>query len=546
MKIWKSAACLMVMLLAFASCADGGSKEQLPELSILENEVRFESAGGSQTITLKANDSWSFSKGVSWVTLSQISGGASTDGVTLTLVASVNTGYEREGEMSFKCGTKTASVKVYQAGAGSSTDEIITPDPEKWYIFRKAKTIQDGKSYLIFAKNKVAVPHASTISYGYVKATGVVDDKDHITTQGRNAFLMTEEGGGYVIRQIADNRVLFLKDDHNSFQVDANAPASGHVWDVKVNAAGEFVFTNKEKNKTIQFDTEYGTFAAYPDVRGTYPVLYECVSETVSPEGPVINGTPKWLELPETKDNDGLDFYYQTQITAGKSIRSWSYDYDAKAYLSHWVAYPLNKALIGSGKRTDQWALDPKVPASKQPVLYTTFKTNDGKKYDRGHQIPSADRLDYDANVKTFYFTNMTPQHPDLNQASWADLETRVREWSNSFDTLYVVTGCSIKGSTLYAIDNDGKQVTVPTGYYKALLGYKKSGSVGNSSQNGGYIGCAFWFDHEPYSGDFMKKAISISELEEKVGVNFFVNLPSVIDAEKAKNVEQTRDSWWK
>jgi hypothetical protein len=43
-----------------------------------------------------------------------------------------------------------------------------------------------------------------------------------------------------------------------------------------------------------------------------------------------------------------------------------------------------------------------------------------------------------------------------------------------------------------------------------------------------------------------MKKAISISELEEKVGVNFFVNLPSVIDTEKAKNVEQTKDSWWK
>ena len=43
-----------------------------------------------------------------------------------------------------------------------------------------------------------------------------------------------------------------------------------------------------------------------------------------------------------------------------------------------------------------------------------------------------------------------------------------------------------------------------------------------------------------------MTKAISISELEEKTGVNFFVNLPSQIDAAKAKTVEETKDSWWK
>ena len=315
---------------------------------------------------------------------------------------------------------------------------------------------------------------------------------------------------------------------------------------MKLSSDGEFIFTNKEKNKIIQFDSSYGTYAAYPTVTGVYPCLYECISETVAPVDPTLKGMPKWLELPETKDDDGLDFYTHDQITDGKTIRSWSFDYDSKALLSHWIAYPLNKKLKGSGSRSDQWGLDPKVPASKQPVLYTTYKSNNGKKYDRGHQLPSADRLDYDANVKTFYFTNMTPQLSGLNQASWANLETRVREWSESFDTLYVVTGCSVKGSTEVAYDNDGKAVTVPTGYYKALLGYKKSGSVGNSSQNGGYIGCAFWFDHVDYAGDFMTKAMSISELEEKTGVNFFVNLPAATDAAKAKAIEENRDSWWK
>lgn len=545
MKIWKLAACLILMLMALSSCGESGSKDVLPEITIMQDEVRFESAGGSQTITLKANDSWSFAKGVAWVTLSQISGGATKDGVTLTLVAGLNTGYERQGEMTFKCGSRTASVKVYQAGAGSSSEEIIEPEADNWYIFRKAKAIQSGKSYLFFANNKIAVPHASTINYGYLKTTGVVDNNDHITTQGRNAFKITEEDGGYVIRQVSDDRVLYMMDNHNSFQVGTK-PSTGHVWDVKLSSDGEFIFTNKEKNKIIQFDSSYGTYAAYPTVTGVYPCLYECISETAAPVDPTLKGMPKWLELPETKDDDGLDFYTHDQITDGKTIRSWSFDYDSKALLSHWIAYPLNKKLKGSGSRSDQWGLDPKVPASKQPVLYTTYKSNNGKKYDRGHQLPSADRLDYDANVKTFYFTNMTPQLSGLNQASWANLETRVREWSESFDTLYVVTGCSVKGSTEVAYDNDGKAVTVPTGYYKALLGYKKSGSVGNSSQNGGYIGCAFWFDHVDYAGDFMTKAMSISELEEKTGVNFFVNLPAATDAAKAKAIEENRDSWWK
>ena len=545
MKIWKLAACLILMLMALSSCGESGSKDVLPEITIMQDEVRFESAGGSQTITLKANDSWSFAKGVAWVTLSQISGGATKDGVTLTLVAGLNTGYERQGEMTFKCGSRTASVKVYQAGAGSSSEEIIEPESDNWYIFRKAKAIQSGKSYLFFANNKIAVPHASTINYGYLMTTGVVDNNDHITTQGRNAFKITEEDGGYVIRQVSDDRVLYMMDDYESFQVGTK-PSTGHVWDVKLSSDGEFIFTNKEKNKIIQFDSSYGTYAAYPTVTGVYPCLYECISETVAPVDPTLKGMPKWLELPETKDDDGLDFYTHDQITDGKTIRSWSFDYDSKALLSHWIAYPLNKKLKGNGSRSDQWGLDPKVPASKQPVLYTTYKSNNGKKYDRGHQIPSADRLDYDANVKTFYFTNMTPQLSGLNQASWANLETRVREWSESFDTLYVVTGCSVKGSTEVAYDNDGKAVTVPTGYYKALLGYKKSGSVGNSSQNGGYIGCAFWFDHVDYAGDFMTKAMSISELEEKTGVNFFVNLPAATDAAKAKAIEENRDSWWK
>lgn len=255
---------------------------------------------------------------------------------------------------------------------------------------------------------------------------------------------------------------------------------------------------------------------------------------------------PQWLELPAVKDDDGLDFYWHDQVIGGKTMRSWSFDYDPEALVSHWVAYPLNKTLIGSGSRTDEWGLDPKVPKDRQPVLYRGFKTQTDTRYDRGHQLPSADRYNHDANVQTFYFTNMTPQRNDFNGHAWADLEAKVRDWARSMDTLYVVTGCTVDDVTEYALDNEGKEVAVPTGYYKALLGYKKDGTIGITASTGGYTACAFWYDHKPYSGDVMNQSMTVAELEEKTGIDFFVNLPARTDAETAEKVETTKDSWWK
>ena len=264
--------------------------------------------------------------------------------------------------------------------------------------------------------------------------------------------------------------------------------------------------------------------------------------------GPVLkeNKATGWLELPAIKDGDGLYFYWHDHVVGGKTMRSWSFDYDPVAMVSHWVAYPLNKGLIGSGSRTDEWGLDPKIPEEYQPVLYKGFKSPTDTRYDRGHQLPSADRYNHDANVQTFYFTNMTPQRHDFNGFAWADLEGKVRDWSRSMDTLYVVTGCVVDGASDFAYDNENKEVTVPVAYYKALLGYKKDGTLGITAQTGGFTACAFWYDHKPYSGNVMDQSMTIAELEEKTGVDFFVNLPSQIDDAKAKAVEQTKDSWWK
>lgn len=244
----------------------------------------------------------------------------------------------------------------------------------------------------------------------------------------------------------------------------------------------------------------------------------------------------EWLELPATDDGN-LYFITHDMERGGKTVRNYSYYYSPDDRLAVWVAYPLNRGLIGSGGRTDEWGYDPKVPARYQPVL---FRGYDGG-YDRGHQLPSADRYGSGINETTFYFTNMTPQLGSLNQKKWADLETQIRNWSYSLDTLYVVTGADIRGAKDVAYDNNGAACTVPEGYFKALLGYKKGGSIGT----GGYVGIAFYFEHRSYNNDIMNQSMTIDELENRLGYDFFVNLPRKIGEEWAAKVESDVDDWW-
>jgi endonuclease G len=141
----------------------------------------------------------------------------------------------------------------------------------------------------------------------------------------------------------------------------------------------------------------------------------------------------------------------------------------------------------------------------------------------------------------------MTPQIQDnFNGGIWAGLESQVRTWAKNSDTLYVVTGCVTEGSTYYALDNNGKKVTVPTGYYKAVLRYSKSTTLGFS----GYMACAVYLDHKEYSAGTVSSSysMSIDDLEKKLGLDLFVNLPDAIgqaNADKVEAQEPSTVSWW-
>ena len=262
----------------------------------------------------------------------------------------------------------------------------------------------------------------------------------------------------------------------------------------------------------------------------------------VTPDSP-SSSSGGWLELPAIQTGTGLKFI--THKFSSRSIRSFSYQWSTSDQVALWVAYPLNKGLIGSGSRTEAWQYDPKLTSAEQPTLASAYKGG----YDRGHQLPSADRLTNGDNQMTFYYTNMTPQMNAFNGGIWATAESKVRGWSSSSDTLYVVTGCIVKGSTKKAYDNNGKAVTVPVAYYKAVLRYAKNSTLGYN----GYMALGMYFEHKSYSQSSISKTdtgivMSIDALETKIGIDLFPNLIAAVGqttADKVEAEDPTKVSYW-
>lgn len=246
-----------------------------------------------------------------------------------------------------------------------------------------------------------------------------------------------------------------------------------------------------------------------------------------------------WLELPETKEGDGLEWGCHHFNHNGVTKRNYSFYYSYDDFVSLWVAYPLNSSLKGSGSRPkpEPWAYDKLLPYDKQ---INASGGIDG--YNRGHQLPSADRYSGDSNPQTYYSTNITPQLGNFNQHIWLNVENTVRNWApdSKDDTLYVVTGCTVAGSTTKATDRSGNSITVPTAYWKACL---------KNTSSSGWTACGIWLEHINTSASTItrKDLFSIDALEAKIGIDLFVNLPAKIgdsQAEKVESLAPTEKAW--
>jgi endonuclease G len=150
--------------------------------------------------------------------------------------------------------------------------------------------------------------------------------------------------------------------------------------------------------------------------------------------------------------------YSQTVVLKHKTYTS---TYDTVKNYPVLVEYWLTKNMLLCTTRIPRGtAFKPDPLLKKQTNLQSSY---DGSGYDRGHNMNAEDnRCDKQGMDESFYFSNMTPQIPQLNRGVWKSLETQVRSTAESADSVKVWMG------SVGEVKKVGK-LSIPTHCWKVI-----------------------------------------------------------------------------
>lgn len=139
--------------------------------------------------------------------------------------------------------------------------------------------------------------------------------------------------------------------------------------------------------------------------------------------------------------------------------------------------------------------------------------------YDRGHMCPAADqKWSIEAMEDCFVMANICPQDNQLNGGAWNTLENKERQWAQRDSAIMIVAGPIYEKSDTKRIGETG--VRVPSSFFKAI--------VAPYIENPRAI--AFVYPNMPAPGNMQDYAMSVDELEEMLGFDFFSALPDQIE----------------
>jgi len=167
-------------------------------------------------------------------------------------------------------------------------------------------------------------------------------------------------------------------------------------------------------------------------------------------------------------------------------------------------------------RKKDVWYFDPRIDKKYQygPELYSN------NELDRGHLVRRLDPvwgpLAITANEDTFHFTNCSPQHKNLNQRTWLDLEDYVLKNTDVNDLkVTVFTG------PIFRIDDmvyRGK-FKIPAEFWKVVVMRKKNNEISATAymqtQKNFITNLEFAF------GEYKTYQVPIPKIESLTNLNF-------------------------
>ncbi|KAA6322537.1 Nuclease [termite gut metagenome] len=228
------------------------------------------------------------------------------------------------------------------------------------------------------------------------------------------------------------------------------------------------------------------------------------------------------VRQPEQKNHVVVVTYPHLEIPQSLSKRQeqiishtgYTVSYNKNWRLPNWVAYELTRPETqGKEKRNNRFTIDPNVEGAS-----ATNSDYLRSGYDKGHLAPAADmKWNATAMQESFYFSNICPQHPELNRRRWKDLEENIRKWAIADSAIIIVCGPLVE-ETAKTIGSN--QVTVPQGFFKVILSPYVS-----PPQAVGFI-----FKNEASLEPLRKYAVTIDSIETITSMDFFAPLPDEIE----------------
>ena len=198
---------------------------------------------------------------------------------------------------------------------------------------------------------------------------------------------------------------------------------------------------------------------------------------------PLVDLPDDQLELPASRPGDRI-MTYQGYVSS----------YNPETLIPDWVAYELTaEETRGEATRIDKnFSMDMNYHG-KQAMREDYW----GSGWTRGHMAPAADfAWDDSAMSETFYFMNICPQREELNNNDWQYLEKQVRAWARKYGKVWVVSG-PIVGDNIYG-----------------TIGKNHAFVMGNDAERYWLYDCA----------------LTVDELEQRIGVDFYPALPDDIE----------------
>ena len=201
--------------------------------------------------------------------------------------------------------------------------------------------------------------------------------------------------------------------------------------------------------------------------------------------------------------------------------------YNKQTKCPNWVAWTLTKEhTYGSIQReNERFEEDTDVAAPR-----ATFQDFYNSRYDRGHMCPAGDnKWDEEAMTQSFLLTNICPQNHGLNKEDWNDLEIQCRTWARRYGELTIVCGPLFEDENPRQIGRN--HVTVPSGFFKVVCRMRPTPAA-----------VGFIFTNDGHRQPWRQQAVSVDDVEQRTGFNFFHMLPD--DVEDAVEAVSTLNEW--